>query len=194
MEITFATTNEGKVAEADRALRAMGISVKMLEIEVPEIKSLSLQETIERKAETAFHLNGRRPVVVEDTGIFLAKYPDFPGTYTKFAIKTIGLPGVLKLLEGEENRQADFKTAVAFISEKQGKPVVFTSVCKGRLLENPVGQTHPKLPYDSVFVAEGFSEPFSLMTPEEKDRLSARGKAFRQLGEWLKQQEESSLA
>lgn len=184
MEITLATTNDGKLIEANRVLSSMGISVRMLELEVPEIKSTSLQETIEQKAVTAFHMNAMRPVVVEDTGIFLRAYKDFPGTYTKFAMMTIGMPGVLKLLEGKV-RDAEFRTAVAYLSPAESKPVVFTGICKGRICTEPVGQTHPKLPYDSVFIPEGYESTYSQLPPDIKDKTSARGKAFRQLGEWL---------
>ncbi|OIO25063.1 hypothetical protein AUJ14_04920 [Candidatus Micrarchaeota archaeon CG1_02_55_22] len=180
MPLLFATTNEGKVIEAVRVLSSFGVSVEHAAVDVPEPKTLDLEETIRAKAEIAFNLVGE-PVVVEDTGLFLDAYPNFPGTYTKYSVQTIGLPGILKLLEGKP-RGAEFRTAVALASA-DGVFVFWGSV-RGTISESFAGDSHVKLPFDSVFIPEGSAKTFAEMGAE-KDADSHRARAFRALGEWL---------
>lgn len=180
MPLLFATTNEGKAAEASRVLSSFGVSVEQATVNVPEPKTLDLEETIRAKAEIAFNLVGE-PVVVEDTGLFLDAYPNFPGTYTKYSVQTIGLPGILKLLEGKP-RGAEFRTAVAFASS-DGVEVFWGSV-RGTISASLAGVSHAQLPFDSVFIPEGGSKTFAELG-ETKDADSHRARAFRALGEWL---------
>lgn len=185
MELLLATTNEGKVAKARSVLSAYGITVKQLAIDVPEPKSLDLEETIRAKALAAYRMVGK-PLAVEDTGLFFDAYSGFPGTYSKFAIQTIGMVGVLKLLEGKP-RGAEFKTAVAYIAGESSRDVhVFIGSMRGSIADAPRGGAHhPQMPYKAVFVPQGESRTLSETGGVPIDH---RAIAFRQLGEWLSKQ------
>ena len=185
MKILFATSNHQKVAQARLALP--DFEVEQLDADVFEIKSLSLDETIERKAIDTFALV-KKPVVVEDTCLFFNAYENFPGTYSKFCYQTLGLDGLLKLLEGKD-RKATFVSSVAFIEQGMNKPIVFTGEIKGRISEKPVGEIIYKMPYATIFIPSGSNKTFNELTSEEKNAVSHRGIAFRKLGEWLKKKE-----
>ena len=49
----------------------------------------------------------------------------------------------------------------------------------------PRGTPRERLPYDVIFIPEGHTKTFAEMTDEEKNGLSHRGEAFRQLKEFL---------
>jgi len=172
--VTVVTSNESKIREAKAILR--GWNVLHMDVDVPEIKTVSMEETIVQKAKTAYAIV-KKPVLVEDTGLFLDAYPNFPGTYTKFCIKLLGMGGFLKLLDGKI-RTAKFETWLAWYDGRQLR--VFHGVSKGRIDEKPSNKAaEKKLPYDSIFVPDGDSRPYSEMTKEDKAKTSHRAAAFR---------------
>ena len=59
----------------------------------------------------------------------------------------------------------------------------FPRVCEGTLLSKPRG--NGGFGYDPIFVPAGWDRTMAELTPEEKDRISHRGRAFRALGEQL---------
>ncbi len=166
------TSNESKVLEAKGILT--GWHIEHADVDVPEIKSISLEETVKEKAKAAYALL-KKPVIVEDTGLFLEAYPSFPGTYTKFCVSLIGLEGILKLLEGKP-RGASFRTMVAWCDGNNIK--VFEGTSKGTISKTIRKASEKKLPYDSIFMPEGDSRTYSEMTKEEKAKTSHRAKAF----------------
>ena len=57
-------------------------------------------ETIARaKAVAAWKILGRS-VLVQDSGLVIKALSDFPGPYTKYVVSTIGIAGLLRLLQG----------------------------------------------------------------------------------------------
>lgn len=185
MKLLFATTNPGKFREAADAVKENDLQLEQANIEIEEPKILEIRETAERKAQLAFNALGK-PVAVEDTGVFFDEYPLFPGTYSKFAVKTLGIPALLKLLE-RRKRGARFVTVAAYCDGKTTK--TFEGEARGTMLETPEGESRLGLAYDSVFKCEGCGKTFARMTVAEKNMHSHRAKAFRKLAEWLARKE-----
>lgn len=115
--INFITSNKGKIAALERALKTenagevevVAQDLNLLEPQFDTVKEVSLY-----KAQRAFEML-QKPVLVEDGGFCIAALNDFPGVYTKYAIKTIGADGIIKLLEGVEDRQARFISYATYI-------------------------------------------------------------------------------
>ncbi len=170
--VTLVTSNESKVREAKSALK--GWNVLHMNVDVQEIKTSSMEETIVSKAKTAYHMI-KKPVLVEDTGLFLDAYPSFPGTYTKFCIRLLGMDGILRLLQGKI-RTAKFETWLAWYDGRTLR--VFQGVSRGRIAEKAGKAAEKKLPYDSVFIPDGDTRTYSEMTKEEKAKTSHRAQAF----------------
>jgi XTP/dITP diphosphohydrolase len=63
----------------------------------------------------------------------------------------------------------------------------FLGQCWGRILEQEVGTEG--FGYDSLFIPSGFEKTFGELSPQTKDKLSHRAKAFAQLVNWMKQSE-----
>jgi XTP/dITP diphosphohydrolase len=61
--------------------------------------------------------------------------------------------------------------------------VLAEATCEGRLVLEPRGDGG--FGYDPIFVPDGSARTMGELAPEEKDALSHRGKAFRQLGELI---------
>ena len=181
MKITFVTSNKGKLKEVRGILSEFGIEVENVDMDIPEIKSFSQREIVREKARYAIKFL-KKPLVVEDTGIYFKTYRNFPGTFSKFVFQSLGLKGILKLLKNEI-RDAYFLSMVAYC-EPGKEPLLFEGKCEGIITKKVVGKVDKKLPYDSIFIPKGDKRTFSQMTKEEKARYSHRAKAFRKFAKW----------
>lgn len=132
--IYFATSNAGKVANAQKALRPFGISIKQLNVDLIESRSENPSEIALEKAIQAF-TRFKKPLIVEDSGFFIRALNDFPMTHIKYSLKTIGVDGVLKLMKGKKDRHAEWRMSLAYVWGPR-KQKVFTFVEKGEISKN----------------------------------------------------------
>lgn len=181
-KIYFLSSNKGKIEEVKLHLKRFGIKVIGRKMEIKEDKFEKQERIAKEKARKAAKLI-KKPVIVEDTGLYLNAYKNFPGINARFVFRCIGLKGILKLLEGK-TRKAYFKTVVAYCRPND-KPIIFTGICKGRISTKIRKPVIPKLPYDSIFIAEREKRTFSEMTKEEKAKYSHRAKALEKFAKWF---------
>ena len=88
---------------------------------------------------------------------------------------------LLSELDGESNRDAQFRTAIALNID--GKQLVFEGICKGEILSTKQGDKG--FGYDPIFKPKGSNKSFAKMTSEDKNKISHRGKAIEQLVQFL---------
>jgi XTP/dITP diphosphohydrolase len=187
IKIYFATRNDYKVAEVRSVMKEYGIIVEKLDMEKDEDKELPIEQVAVLNAEK-FARKFKLPVVVEDTGFFFSAYPNFPGTNPKLMFRLLGYKGLLKLLEGEKDRGAEFRSAVAYSDGKETK--LFVGRLAGRVTEKPEALEIDVMPYERTFIAEGHDKAIAFLPRSEKNKMSHRAKAFRELAEWLSPKEE----
>jgi XTP/dITP diphosphohydrolase len=178
MNVVFVTTNKGKMGEAVAIGKPYGIEFTQDNYDGFEIQSNSLEEVSLHCAEDAFNQIGE-PLIVEDSGVFIDALKGFPGPYSAYVLKTIGLEGVLKLMEGVSNRSAVMRSAVVYTDGKQMK--TFTGEVKGVISDTRRGSGG--FGYDPVFVPEGREKTFSEDT-EYKLKVSHRAQSIRKFCEW----------
>ena len=97
-DLFFASSNIHKFQEAKKILDSFGINLRFFKCELEEIQSNSLKEISKNKAIQAFQ-KCKKPVIVEDDGLFVDSLNGFPGPYSSYVFKTIGNKGILKLLK-----------------------------------------------------------------------------------------------
>jgi XTP/dITP diphosphohydrolase len=147
MTLWFMTSNKGKVIEVREHFSHLGIPVKQFEFEAIEPQSDDLEIVALSKIEQAIsHLpNPDDMLLVEDAGLFIDALNGFPGVYSAYALETLGVHGILKLMEHlrSENpiqdgnlRSAEFR-AVAVLYHN-GQTTVAEGVCPGRISHHPV--------------------------------------------------------
>jgi len=181
LEITMATSNLHKVEEANYVLKPFGVRLVARDIKGDEVQSFEPSVVAKASLEAAMK-KFDRPLVVEDTGLFIDALNGFPGALAAYVHKSIGLQGILKLLEGVENRKAHFDAAVAY-GAPPGRIWVFTGRVYGRISLKEAGSGG--FGFDPLFVPEGFDKTFAEMSLEEKSKISHRALAFRRLGVWI---------
>jgi len=180
--IWMGTSSDHKYQEAREVLSEYGVELERLGIDRVEIQA----DDPEIIAEYSLRqLDVDVPILIEDAGLYIDKYYGFPGPYSSYTLRTISNEGILKLMEGEEERGARYLSAVAF--RDGDTSVTFTGEVRGMIAHECRGTGG--FGYDPIFIPdEGDGRTFGEMTPEEKAKISHRARAFRKLGEWLRKQ------
>lgn len=184
--IFFATNNVHKFKEARGVLAEYGIAVGMLRAKSLEIQSDSLEDIARASIVNAFG-KCRLPMIVEDAGLFVEALNGFPGPYAAYVYKTIGNSGLLRIMNGVENRRARFESAIVYLSTGLKLPVCFRGEVAGEItLEEQMGKERVGFGFDPVFKPLESDRTFAAMTIDEKSSFSHRSKALREFAVWLK--------
>jgi len=182
MKLYFVTKNKHKVSEADAVLKKYGIAVMQIKEEKIESKDDDYA-AIAKKNALMFAKKLKKNAAVEDTGFFYNAYKNFPGSHPKLMYDVLGYKGLLKLMEREKNRKAEFRCCVAYSDGKKAR--IFVGKLKGRITKKVYGKNRDVMPYERIFIPENYSRALAFMDRKEKNRISHRAKAFMKLGEYL---------
>jgi len=176
MELCYATTNKGKFLSMKRCTDPYGISLIQKSIAIYEPRSSDVEDVAITKAARAWKKIGK-PCIVLDAGFYVNALNGFPKTFVNFALETIGIGGILKLVEGKE-RGAEFRECLAYydlFSERKTDPFktdplkVFISSVRGILSPDLRGtkQKHIWSDLAFIFIPEGKDKTLAEMTYEE---------------------------
>ena len=102
-DILFASSNVHKYEEAKKILSEFGIELGFFQTELIENQDDSLSKIALHKSLGAYE-KCKKPVIIEDDGLFIDSLSGFPGPYSSYIFDTIGNNGILKLLG--DNRDA----------------------------------------------------------------------------------------
>jgi XTP/dITP diphosphohydrolase len=127
--------------------------------------------------------------MADDTGIFINALGGEPGVYSaRWAGESASTEDItrhcLDRLRNADDRSAIFRTVVSLIAPN-GTEQFFVGEVTGYILEAPRVPPQPKMPYSPIFVPDGQDKCWAEMTTEEENAISHRGKAFRQVREFL---------
>ncbi len=115
----------------------------------------------------------------EDAGLFIEVLNGFPGPYSSYVYRTIGLSGVLKLLEDKPVRKAYFKSAVAYRFRGEDFIRVSTGVVTGSISREIRGSKG--FGFDPIFIPSGYEKTFAELGEEIKILISHRSRALREM-------------
>lgn len=130
------------------------------------------------------------PAVADDSGLFVEALADELGVKTRrwgageSASDEEWLDYFLQRMESEENRQAKFVCAAAYVGVEGEQ--VFMGETSGELTHIPQVPVKAGIPLSSVFKPLGYDKVYAALSTAEKNELSHRGKAFSQLLNFLK--------
>jgi XTP/dITP diphosphohydrolase len=151
--VWFMTGNVGKVREAKHALEPLGFEVKQLivegvEISEPQCDDLEIVARSKLQQAQAHLPHPDDALMVEDAGLFVDALDGFPGVYSAYVLKTLGCNGMLKLMEGNNNRNAEFHAVAALLLD--GDVFISRGVCQGVLAAKASGEDG--FGFDPIFV------------------------------------------
>jgi len=187
MKIHLITKNKHKVQEAISVFSEFNIEIKQLSEEKYEPDDMDLKQIAEQNARY-FYEKYKKPVLVDDTGIFFKAYDNFPGNQPKRYFQELGYEGLLKKLEGK-NRKAYFKTVVSYCDKFGVKTFEGVLDCVADTKVNDLDVDI--LPYERILLVDGM--PLSQFSREDKNKISHRAIAFRNLAEWLNKRSDNSV-
>ena len=179
MRLAVVTSNANKAREVAAYFTGV-LEVEHVPLECPEFRHADVGEIARGKAAYAYEALAR-PLIVDDTGLFIDALRGFPGPYAAYVQDTIGNAGVLKLMEGVGDRSAHFETAVAFAREDGIR--IFRGVLPGTIVA-PRGSGG--FGYDPIFAYEG--RTLAVMPLAEKSRISHRARALEAFRAWITQE------
>jgi XTP/dITP diphosphohydrolase len=197
-ELVLATRNRHKVAEIS-AILGPDFRLTTLEMypEAPEVEEdgATFSANAGKKALTIAQ-NLERWALADDSGLVVEALSGAPGVYSaRYAGETAtdaeNNARLLAALSGvpEAGRRAQFVCVIAAATPR-GLKVEAVGRCPGRIAV--AGQGDGGFGYDPLFIPDGYDCSFAELPPEEKNRISHRARALRQLPELIARLEQMS--
>lgn len=150
-KITYVTGNWAKILSARQILEPLGFEVEQVKMDTPELQKDSIEEIAAYSAKWASN-ELKQNVIKNDSGLCIDALNNFPGPYTHYVDDTLGEDGILKLLDGVENRKAHFIEVLAYC-EYGKEPVIFKSITNGTIALEKSGEYGWS--WDFIFIPEG---------------------------------------
>lgn len=188
MKIVLATKNKGKIREFCEALSEIGWEgvplSEVADVAEPAETGMTFMENALQKARAYAEAVGM-PVLSDDSGIIADVLGDEPGIYSA---RYAGVHGDdeannQKLIERlrpyhGDDRRAHYVCAVALVFP-DGKCVTAEGTCEGILRDFYAGTGG--FGYDPLFYLPAFEKTMAELSLSEKNSISHRGKALREL-------------
>jgi non-canonical purine NTP pyrophosphatase (RdgB/HAM1 family) len=168
-----------RAEKAEEAAR-LGFAIERIDLDLPEPQALDPALVAREKVDAAWE-RLRRPVLVEDSGLEILAWGGFPGALVKWLEKSAGLDGIVRMLDPFPDRSARAVCAIACFDGE--RLVEARGAAEGSIAPAPRGERG--FGWDSNFVPSGSVRTFAEMAAPEKDAVSHRGRAWRELGEKL---------
>lgn len=198
--IVIASRNKGKQAEIQELLEDFPVKIRTLADfgPLPEIEEdgKTFEENAYKKASFIARILGL-PALADDSGLVVAALDGSPGVHSaRYAGEGASdRQRWLKLLaemEGLRDRRAAFECVLS-IAVPSGAALTYEGKCEGLIARRAAGSSG--FGYDPIFFFPPLGKTFAEMTPEEKNSVSHRGKALRELRSefekvmiWIRQQ------
>lgn len=185
-EIVLSTDNINKLREIREILEDLDIKIygksdiEGLDFEVIE-DGYTLYDNALKKA-SAMAERVDYAVLADDTGLFVKALNGEPGVHSaRYASEHDDKKNREKLLNNlkdKEDRSAYFKTEIILIDEDKNI-IPIEGVCPGKISLEERGDNG--FGYDSIFIPDGFDKTFAEMSHEEKNQISHRSRALKNL-------------
>ena len=176
-KLILVSTNPNKGIEAERIL---GAPVLRVSLSLPEIQAATVEEVTRYKLEVA-KTKGYQRLIVEDVSLGFDELGNFPGPYVRWLLEAAGGKGLAAIAYALNNRSARAQCCVGYWNGREVH--MFVGETAGEILVQPRGERN--FGWDAWFKPAGSAKTFAELTPDEKDQISHRGRAYRKLAEHL---------
>ncbi|MFC1493897.1 XTP/dITP diphosphatase [Thermodesulfobacteriota bacterium] len=184
--LVLATRNKGKISELTELLSGFDINVKNLNDfgPIPPVveDGKTFEDNAYKKASFTAKVLGL-PAIADDSGLVVEALDGAPGVYSaRYAGENTADEDnnrkLLSEMKGISKRNAYFETAI-IIAVPMGHALTYIGRVEGEISEVPVGENG--FGYDPLFYYPPLEKTFARMTQDEKNSVSHRGKAVKEL-------------
>lgn len=189
-KIVLSTDNINKLREIREILEDLDVKIygksdiEGLDFEVIEDGDTLYDNALKKASAMADRVD--YAVLSDDTGLFVTALNGEPGVHSaRYASEHDDKKNREKLLNNlkdKEDRSAYFKTEIILIDEDKNI-IPIEGVCPGKISLEERGDNG--FGYDSIFIPEGFDKTFAEMSHEEKNQISHRSRALKNLKDKL---------
>lgn len=191
MILRYVTSNVEKTNRLREALKRYGVNDVKVEQNVmflPEPRYDDMKEIANVKASFVLdsHLFVPGPFVVQDSGFFIHSLNGFPRGFVNFALDTVGLEGILRLVDGKP-RECEFRDCLLYCQGEGVDYQYFEMNTPGTLAESIKGPACI-WPLHRIFIPAGETKTIAEMSEAEKEVYRAsRGDNYslNQFAKWL---------
>lgn len=182
-EIIFVTTNKGKIASAQRDL--INIKVLSYNADLIEPRSEDIKEIAKQKVLQAYKIVNK-PCISLDAGFFIDALKGFPKAYVNHALDTIGIEGILKLMENVPDRYCEFRSCLAYYDGETME--FFESKSPGTLAEGIRGEDNEHKWSDLwyIFIPNNFDKTLAEFNEEDFEKYNKikEDSCMKKFGAW----------
>ena len=185
-KIILATSNLGKVRELNSMLEGQYNVVSQIDMEVEEVPETgaSFVENALIKARNASS-QSKLPALADDSGLVVDSLNGEPGIYSaryagENATDEDNIVKLLARMDDEDNRSARFWCAMVYVRYgNDPEPVIVEKSWEGQILRELKGSNG--FGYDPIFYLPELNCTSAQLSAEEKNRISHRGQALKEI-------------
>jgi XTP/dITP diphosphohydrolase len=195
IKVVLASGNPGKLKEFSAILAAADISmVPQSELGVPDAEEphVTFVENALAKARHASRLTGL-PALADDSGLCVNVLGGAPGVYSaRFAQRAGGQKSdaannrhLTALLQGQDDRSASYVAVLVYVDAADDpRPIIAEGTWNGQIIDTPRGDQG--FGYDPHFYLPELGKTVAELAPADKNALSHRARALKQLVQALR--------
>lgn len=189
-KIVLSTDNKNKLREIREILEDLDVKIygksdiDGMDFEVIEDGDTLYDNALKKASAMAERVD--YAVLADDTGLFVTTLNGEPGVHSaRYASEHDDKKNREKLLNNlkdKDDRSAYFKTEIILIDEEKNI-IPIEGVCPGKISLEEKGENG--FGYDSIFIPDGYDKTFAEMSHEEKNEISHRSRALKNLRDKL---------
>lgn len=162
--IYLVSTNPVKLEIAQSYAIPYQVTLELVDMETPEIQSMSVNEIAEYSAVYAAE-KLQKPVLTTDAGLFIKALNGFPGPFIKYSNHFFTSENYLDLMKGKSDRSAEWIEGLAYC-EPGRDPISVQNKVKATIAKHAEGNA-PGRDIQEVLILEG-KEKVGAITPEQE--------------------------
>ena len=188
MQIVLASSNKHKVQEINDIVKSLNIPVEFIlppDDFDPEENGTTFEENSYIKAKAAWDIT-KNWVLADDSGLCIDALEGKPGIFSARYAETpaLRIERVLNELKGIKNRNAHFSCAMTLLNPEGEIAYKVQGICEGAIIEETRGTNG--FGYDPIFLVKGDTRTMAELSEDEKNQVSHRFDALRQILEYIK--------
>lgn len=185
MKIVFATANPHKLEEVKSICGDCNIDFVLPEDNFNPVEDgASFEENSLIKAKEAYRVS-KTYSLADDSGLCVNALNGAPGLYSARYAGTQDekIEKLLLELKDKKDRSAKFVCCMTLLDNNGNMIYQTIGECKGSIVENRKGVNG--FGYDPIFMVDGFSKTMAELMPEEKNQISHRAVALKNVLNFL---------